>query len=71
MNKSRCLLDTHREASGYGIEADVDLVHKVGRLADTHEWTALVDVILPPVDLFVAFEREIYAPVGCLNDETV
>ena len=71
MNKSRCLLDTHREASRYGIEADVDLVHKVGRLADAHEWTALVDVILPPVDLFIAFEREVHAPVRRLDDETV
>ena len=35
------------------------LVDKVGRVADTHERAARVDVVLPTIQLLVVFERQV------------
>jgi hypothetical protein len=36
----------------------MDLVHKVCRPTDTHEWAALVDVVLPSVKFVVALQGQ-------------
>ena len=53
---------THRERACDGVEPDVDFVDKVGGDAGAHG-RAGVDVVLPAVELLVAFEREIEALV--------
>jgi hypothetical protein len=63
--------ETYGKPSGDGIKADVDLVHEVGRVADAHERTALVNVVLPSVELVVALEREPYPLVLALDEEAV
>jgi len=39
----------YREGAGDGVKAYVYLMNKVGRIADTHERAAGVDIILPAV----------------------
>ena len=54
-----------------GIEPDVNFVYKVGWDGYPRKGRAAVDVILPAVELFVAFERKVEA-LGCrFQDETV
>jgi hypothetical protein len=62
---------THGERAGDGVKADVDLVHEVGRVADAHERAALVDVVLPAVELVVALEGEPEALVLGLDEQAV
>jgi hypothetical protein len=54
-----------------GVEADVDLVHEVGRVRDAHERRARVDVVLPAVELVVRLEREPEPLVLGLDEEAV
>ena len=47
------------------------LVNKVGRVADTHERAARVDVILPTVQLLVVLERQMEPLVLRLEKKTI
>lgn len=49
---------THSECSADRIETHMHLVHKVCRVTDSHERTALVNVVLPPIELFVVLQRK-------------
>lgn len=49
---------THCECSGYWVEANVDLMDKIGGVADACHWAPRVDVILPTVEFLVVFKRE-------------
>lgn len=48
---------TYGERAADGIEANVDLVDEVGRIADAHERTATVDIVLPAIQLLVVLQR--------------
>lgn len=52
-------MTTHCEPSGDWVEADVNLVNKVGRLAHTHERRTRINVVHPAVDLFVGPEGKV------------
>ena len=47
------------------------LVDKVGRVADTHERAARVDIILPTVQLLVVLERQVEPLVLCLKKKAI
>jgi len=47
------------------------LVDKVGRVADTHERAARVDVVLPTVQLLVVLERQVEPLVLRLKKKTI
>ena len=49
----------------------MDLVYKVGRMTDTEKGTAIVNVFLPSVDFFIAFQRKTDAFVTSLNYKTI
>lgn len=49
----------YREAARYWIKSDVHLMNKVGRLADTHQRRARVDVLHPAVNLLVGAEGKV------------
>ena len=49
----------------------MDLVHEVGRVAKTHQWTSRIHVILPSVKLFVVFEGKVKSFVLGLEEETI
>ena len=51
--------EAYRECAGDGVKAYMYLVDKVGRIADTHEGAAGVNVILPTVQLLVVLERQV------------
>lgn len=47
---------TYGKVTGDSVEADMDLMNKVSWVANTHKGTALIDIILPSVDLLVVLE---------------
>lgn len=53
----------YRESARNRVEADVDLVLEVGGSAEAHEWASLVNVLLPSIELFIAFEGKIISLV--------
>ena len=61
----------HRESTCDRVEAYVYLVNKVGRVADTHERAARVDVILPTVQFLVALKRQVEPLVLRLEKKTI
>jgi hypothetical protein len=50
------LKDTHSESTCKGIESYVDFVHEIGRVAHAHKRTALVNIVLPPIDLVIILQ---------------
>lgn len=67
----RAFWPTHRKVTCDSIKADMDLMHKVGGVAYTHEGTPLIDIILPSVDLLVVLERQPVFLVLGLQIQTV
>lgn len=63
--------DMYRESTRDGVEPYMHLVNKVGRVADTHERTARVDVILPTVQLLVVLERQVEPFILRLEEEAI
>lgn len=47
---------TYGKVTGDSIEANMDLMDKVCWVADTHEGTPLIDIVLPSIDLLVVLE---------------
>ena len=50
--------EIYRKGTGNRVKAYVDLVNEVGGVANTHERTARIDVILPAVQLLIVLERQ-------------
>ena len=63
INKRRGLGGTHSKSTRDRVKTYVDLVLEICRIADAHKWTALVDIVLPSIQLFIALEGEEHPPV--------
>ena len=62
---------THGESTRNGIEAHMNLMHKVCRVAHAHEGAAGVHIILPAVKFFVILQREMVAFLFGFEEQTV
>ena len=62
---------TYSECPRYRIKTNVHFVHKVCRVADTHEGATRVDVVLPSVEFLVALERKVHTLVFGFKQEAV
>lgn len=51
--------ETYGESAGDRVKSNMHLVHKVGRLADAHQWGPRVYILHPRVHLFIRPKGEI------------
>lgn len=49
----------------------MNFVHEVGRVTHTHQRAPRVDVILPPIQLLIALQREVYSLVLRLQEQAI
>ena len=63
--------NTYREGASDGVKPYVYLVNEIGRIADTHERAAGVDIILPAIQLLVVLERQVEPLVLCFEKKTI
>jgi hypothetical protein len=61
----------YRKCTCHRIKPYVDLVDEVCGVADSHERTSRVNVILPSVEFFVIFERKMKSLVFCFQEKTI